>query len=159
MKWLARAPLLLLGLAACSTSFFEGSQTSLAEANARWKGAGISSYDFDFQRTCFCAGPLTRGVTISVRSDTFVAIVYTDSGTVADSAEFRDFLTIDRIFAYLHRTLNAGPASFTTAYHEAFGFPALAVIDFDSEVEDDGLTIRINAFRPMPAASASRGRR
>ncbi len=151
--------LLTLGLlAACSTSVFEGSQSSLSEANTRWRTAAVANYNFDFQRTCFCVAALTRPVTISVRSDAFVSITYSDSGTTADSAQFRDFLTIDRIFAFLHRTLNQGPAGFTTAYHERYGFPALVVLDFDSDVEDDGLTLRIDALRPVnaPAVPAVR---
>ncbi|MEP6472876.1 MAG: DUF6174 domain-containing protein [Gemmatimonadota bacterium] len=143
-----------LAVFGCSTSVFEGSQNSLAEANTRWHAAGVANYDFDFQRTCFCVTALTRPVTISVRSDTVVSVIYSDSGTVADSAEFRDFLTIDRVFAFLHRTLNQGPAGFTTAYHERYGFPALVVIDFDSDVEDDGLTLRIDALRPVDAAAS-----
>jgi len=142
--------------AACSISAFEGSQNSLAEANTRWKAAALTSYDFDFQRTCFCAGSMTRPVTISVRSDTFTAIVYSDSGTAADSAQFRDFLTVDRLFDFLHRTLNAGPAGFTTAYNDLRGYPALVVIDFDSDVADDGLTLRINGVRPVSTPATAR---
>ena len=150
------ALLACLAVAACSISAFEGSQNSLAEANTRWKAAAVTSYDFDFQRTCFCAESMTRPVTISVRSDTFTTIVYSDSGTAADSAQFRDFLTIDRLFAFLHRTLNAGPAGFTTAYDDVRGFPALVVIDFDSDVADDGLTLRINGFRRVSPPAAAR---
>jgi hypothetical protein len=155
-----RLPALLACLltAACSISAFEGSQNSLAEANTRWKTAALTSYDFDFQRTCFCAASMTRPVTISVRSDTFTTIVYSDSGTAADTAQFRDFLTVDRLFAFLHRTLNAGPAGFTTAYDEVRGYPALVVIDFDSDVADDGLTLRINGFRQVPASAPARNR-
>lgn len=136
-------------IAACSSSLLDETRDELDQARARWSAAALADYDFDLQHNCFCADLATRPVTISVRGGAFASMIYSDSGTVADTALFRDYLTVDRLFALLQRTLDAKPASFTAAYHEQLGYPALVQVDPVSSIVDDEFSVRINGLRPV----------
>jgi Family of unknown function (DUF6174) len=138
-------------VATCARSPFGQRTDDLAGAQARWQSAGISSYDFDLQRVCYCVSEATGPVTISVRNGSFTAIVTTDSGTAVDSLLFQDYLTMDRVFATTRRFLDARPASFTASYDAAFGFPTRVTVDPIAQAVDDELTYAVLALRPIPS--------
>ncbi len=143
--WLA----VVLGLwAGCSDGAFTP-QVELAAAQSRWQAAGIMSYDFDLQVTCFCGATALGPVTISVRNGQPSGIVSTDSGTVVDSLYFQSYLTVDRLFTALGRILSGKPAAFTAAYDAGLGFPSDVSIDGDARVADDELQLRILSLRPV----------
>jgi hypothetical protein len=143
--WLA----VVLGLgAACSDGTFTP-QIDLAAAQSRWEAAGIMSYDFDLQVTCFCGATALGPVTISVRNGQPSRVVSTDSGTVVDSLYFQSYLTVDRLFVGLGRILSERPAAFTAVYDAGLGFPADVSIDGDAQVADDELRLRILSLRPI----------
>ena len=134
---------------ACHSSPLEETRDELAAARGRWKASGPPDYDFDLQHNCFCADPVTRPVTISVRAGAFVSIVYADSGAAADTALFRNYLTVDRVFTFLQHTLDAKPASFTAAYHEQLGYPVMIHVDPLGQAADDEFSIQITSLRPV----------
>jgi hypothetical protein len=138
-------------VATCARSPFDQHADDLAGAQARWQGAGISSYDFDLQRVCFCVPEATGPVTISVRNGAFTAIVRTDSGTAVDTLLFQDYLTMDRVFVTTRRFLDARPASFTASYDTALGFPTSVAVDPIARAVDDELTYAVLALRPVPS--------
>jgi autotransporter translocation and assembly factor TamB len=136
----------LLGLlcAACSTSPFEQQQDSLAAAQRRWRAAAIPDYSFTFQRGCFCAPIATRAVTVTVQQGAWASLRYVDDGTVADTSLFRDYLTMERVFAFLHRALDEHPARFDASYAVQLGFPAEVYIDYNAGIADDEGSFRIS---------------
>ena len=140
---------IMLGLGAgCSDGAFTP-QMELVAARSRWQAAGITSYDFDLQVSCFCIATALGPVTISVRNGHPSAIVSTDSGTAVDSLYFQDYLTVDRLFASLERSISGKPAAFTASYDAAFGFPREASIDGNAQIADDELGLRVVSLRPV----------
>lgn len=141
-------PLLLV--AGCSTSLLDQSRSEFDDARRLWQAQGATDYDFDLQHLCYCSDLVTRPVTIGVRGGAVAWIVYTDSGTAADTTLFRDYLTIDRVFALLQRTLDGHPASFTASYQPDLGYPAMVHVDPKQPVADDEFSVRITGLRPPP---------
>jgi hypothetical protein len=142
--------LALVFMMACSSSPLDESRSEFDQAQARWRAAAATDYDFDLQHLCYCADPATRPVTISVRGGVFHSIAYADSGTAADTTWFRDYLTIDRLFALLQRTLDGKPARFTASYHAELGYPDRVDVDPISGAADDEFSLRITKLRPPP---------
>ena len=140
-----RIPVFLALLcAACSTSPFEQQQDSLGGAQRRWRAAAIPDYSFTFQRGCFCIPTATRAVTITVLQGAWASLRYVDDGTVADTSLFRDFLTMERAFAFLRRALDEQPATFDASYAAQLGFPAEVYIDYRTGIADDEGSFRIS---------------
>ena len=142
---------LVLGLlcVACSTSPIEQQEDNLAAAQRRWRAAAIPDYSFTFQRACFCAPIATRAVTVTVQQGAWASLRYVDDGTVADTSLFRDYLTVERVFAFLRRVLEEQPARFDASYAAQLGFPADVYIDYSVGIADDELSIRISDLQVM----------
>jgi Family of unknown function (DUF6174) len=134
---------LLMIVVACSDSPTEQQQDDLAAAQARWRAGGLTDYAFDLQHLCFCAPGATRTVTITVQQGVWSSIRYADDGTAADTALFRDYLTIDRLFSFLERAIAQQPDSFTASYDGRFGYPLEVWIDYSRQIADEELSLRI----------------
>jgi len=134
---------------ACSESPTEQRADALAAAAGRWQAAALADYEFDLQRLCYCIDDAIRPVTVSVRGGAFAALVHTDDATTADTALFRDFLTMERVFDYLERAVSQRPAVFTASYDARLGYPARVALDGDRQVADDELWLEIAALRTV----------
>ncbi len=149
---IARAPLgaiVAAALVACSESPTEQREEALAAAQARWQAAGVADYEFELQRICYCLDDAVRPVTVSVRGRAFAGLVHTDDGTAADTALFRDFLTMERVFDYLERAVSQRPAAFTASYDARLGYPARVELDGDRQIADDEVWLEVPALRPV----------
>jgi hypothetical protein len=140
---------LLGALVGCARSPLEQRADDLAMARVRWQAAAISSYDFDFARSCFCTVEALGPVTIRVRDGHFASLVSRDSGTPVDTVLFAQFLTIERVFESTRQLLDAGPASFTASYDPTFGFPITVTVDPIAQAVDDELSYSVLALRPI----------
>jgi len=148
----ALVPLLLV--AACTEPILEKWEDDLASAEARWHGAGITNYEMDVVRSCFCVAAQTRPVTVTVRGGAFVSLVYADSAAgVADTTYFREYLTMERIFALLHQVLDTGPDGFSADYNGSLGYPTLVGIDPSHDLADEEFTIQVFGLRPQGSAA------
>lgn len=122
-------------------------ERDLAAAQARWQAAGILDYEMDLVRLCYCVQEHTMPVTVTVRGGEYVSLVYLDSGGVADTTLFRQYLTMDRIFTLLQDVVATEPAAFRAEYNPGLGFPVLVTVDPDRSVIDEEFTIQMLAFR------------
>jgi hypothetical protein len=141
-------------VAACTEPVLEKWEDDLASAEARWRDAGIADYEMDVLRHCFCVPAQIRPVTVTVRGGAFVSLVYADSAAgVADTTYFREYLTMERIFALLHKVLDSGPDGFSADYHGSLGYPTLVGIDPDHGLANEEFTIGVFALRPQGSAA------
>jgi len=120
----------------CGTSPFELSTTAWADYRARWEAAGITDYEYEFQRTCECKD--TRPARIEVRTGRVTAATYTDSGESAPSAGYP---TIDELFELIDEAISAEAASMRVSYDQRLGYPTEIRIDYDLNVADDEIEI------------------
>ncbi|MGH9258368.1 MAG: DUF6174 domain-containing protein [Acidimicrobiales bacterium] len=127
----------------------EQREEALAPARARWQAAGLTDYDFDLRRLCYCLDEAVRPVTVSVRAGAFASIVYADDGTAADTALFHDFLTMDGVFHYVERAVSRRPAVFTATYDSRLGYPEQVQLDGDRQIADDEVSLEVPALRPV----------
>jgi hypothetical protein len=134
-------------LGGCSQSPTEQQQDALAAAQARWRAAGVSAYSFQLQHTCFCAPVATNPVIISVQQNNVTSIAYVNDGTSADTALFRDYMTVDRLFAFLHRALSQQPDTFRATYDLQLGYPTDVYIDNNFQIADDEFGLRVSVLQ------------
>lgn len=157
-RW-ARPLSLVLPLAAalvvgCAEDRVDKWQRELAAAEGRWRSAGVQDYEMDLLRTCACAPAQTEPVTVTVRGGAFTSIAYINTPTVAvDTALFRQYLTMDRIFALMQEVLDTRPAYLYAEYNEAYGFPRVWNVDPDSRTAYEEFQVEVYAFRRLTAAT------
>ena len=140
-----------IALAGCASPL-ERREDDLTTAEARWRSAGVQDYTFGFSRSCECLPAATRPVMITVSAGAFVAAAYLDDGTAADTALFRDELTLDRLFASLRRILAQRPAVFAASYEPTLGYPTRVSLDYNLTTADDEAFLTVFNVRPGRAA-------
>lgn len=131
---------------ACTHSPFEVATGALNGGEAQWKRVGYRDYSFHVRRECYCA--FTGSVDVVVRNGLPVTATVAETGAPADTALVRDFLTIDRLFAYLHGVLATNPVRFDATYHAGLGYPVHVYIDRKLAVADDEMTILVWNVEP-----------
>jgi len=134
---------------ACAHSPFEVANSALNGSESQWKRVGYRDYAFRVRRECFCA--FTDAVDVVVRNGVPVSATVAGTGVNADTARMHDFLTIDRLFAYLHGVVATKPVRFDATYHAALGYPVHVYIDHKLDVADDEETILVSNVEPATA--------
>jgi hypothetical protein len=148
LRWRVVAPLILAAWSGSCDGNPLGTQLDhLAQAEARWQAAGLTSYDFDLQVSCFCVAAELGPVTISVRNGQVLSVVRADSGTTVDSLYFQQYLTIDRMFATTRGFIDGKPAAFQASYDSNLGYPTLIALDGKANVADDEVSYGVLALR------------
>ena len=150
MKRAGRGSVLAAALvlaAGCTDPLSQQWSHSLAGAQNRWNSSGIKSYQFTFQVNCFCA--ITQPVTVTVLDTVPVMAVFAAGGAAVDTSLFRDYLTVDRMFATLRRAVDHGPATFDATFSDV-GYPLAVSVDPSGNTLDDEYGISITVLTATP---------
>ncbi len=115
----------------------------------KWMASGISSYEFTYQKLCFCLIDETQEVRILVRDGQIVSVSRVSDGMPVDSVPFDAFSTVDDLFDLVQRAIEQNAAKLEVEYDPLLGFPTLVDIDFAIIVADDEITIRSSNLQPQ----------
>lgn len=100
-------------------------QSTLDQARARWRAAGITSYRVHVERSCFCLG--REPVDVEVRSGAVTSVRITETGAEAPREQWELRPSVDALFARMEAALRAG-TEVRAEYHPTLGYPTVAVI-------------------------------
>jgi hypothetical protein len=149
MKLRHFAPAVLLLLAACNSPLFgSGQEDDLREQRRNWVRLGISDYSYDFQRACFCGGPL-RPLRIRVHDDSVVSVIDIETGQAPPFLPANWAGTINDVFTELQRLFDQGADEINLDFDDDFHFPSRAEIDRVRNAIDDELTLHLSNFQPL----------
>ena len=128
--------LLLLGFpGACSDS--TGPDDQLSEARARWDSAGLTTYEYDFTMSCFCAPTAIEPVRVSVANNMVVGAIRVSDGEALPDTDLPFFSTIDELFGRLQSSADQDPEVFDVVFNEILGYPASANVDISFMIADE----------------------
>ena len=138
--------LLTLALSACSSLLGNDALDDLKDRQQKWTSLGITSYTFDYARSCFCGGPFGP-VRIVVRNGQIVSATELQPTQPAQPLPPNWAKTIDQLFAELIRTAEDAHElrlTFDTQFH----FPAEVSADPIKNAIDDEFSLRLTNFQP-----------
>jgi hypothetical protein len=143
----------VLALAATSCSSTQPSarsadQLELTRNRQRWTSAAIHSYEFDYQRICFCAPESTQPVRITVRQDAIVAVVRRSDGLPVGSPA--GWARVEDLFDDIQSRLNQKVARLTVDYDPTYGYPRSIIVDLEAMAVDDEYSDTASNLRPLP---------
>ncbi len=144
--------MLVAGLTSCSitgTSARTEEELELARNRQRWASAAVHDYEFDFQRSCFCAPQATQLVHIVVRQDAIVSVVRTSDGQAA-STSFTAWPRVDELFLDVQQRLEQHIARLDVSYDPTFGYPRSIVADIALMAADDEYALTAENLRRLP---------
>ncbi len=116
----------------------------------RWADSGLSTYQYTYQRTCFCVRDWTRPVVIDVANDRIARIVYADDEAPVGPTYWKSYQTVDELFALIDSALVRDAAQVTVQFDEALGYPSQLYIDEDLGIADEELGITASDVRSQP---------
>lgn len=125
----------------------------LDRAMARWDSANVSSYAFTFRYSCFCPPQVSQEVRITVRHDSVISVLDT-AGVAVDTTWYRNYLTVDRMFASIRITIGNVPDSISASYDAQLGYPTHISVDPSRQTVDEEFAFRVTAFQVAAASSA-----
>jgi len=144
--------MLVAGLTSCSitgTSARTDEELELARNRQRWASAAVHDYEFDFQRSCFCAPQATEQVHIVVRQDAIVSVVRTSDGQSA-STSFTGWPRVDELFLDVQQRLEQHIARLDVSYDPTFGYPRSIIADVALMAADDEYALTAGNLRRLP---------
>jgi hypothetical protein len=140
---------LVLALAGCAIMGPGSELHQLHRHRDAWRALGITTYDFDYWKSCFCEPP--RTLRIHVRDGLVTAAEFIDNGEQVSNLDHVP--TIDSLFAWSERDLNFD-YNLDIKYHSTLRYPAEIRGDIPRAVDDE-YTITVTNFVQPPQALAS----
>jgi hypothetical protein len=113
-------------------------------ARQRWNAVGITSYQYQYRRICFCAPPATARVRVTVRGDRVVEVVLVESGQSVDPDGYP---TIDEIFGQIGEALSNDADIVEVSYDSALAYPVDVYLDPSTGLADEEQRLEIRAFQ------------
>ena len=132
-------------VAGCSSGPTSPATRDIVAARAVWQRAGLRSYVFASNLSCFCSPEYSADMTVTVRNGAVTQVVNAATG-VAQPVSYRQ--PIDSIFANLMRQASDDPSLLTVQFDPTYGYPVHA--EFGSLAADAGYVIRLSGLRPLP---------
>jgi hypothetical protein len=138
------AALIPLAAACHSPTALERATSDLDANRQRWAAQKLSSYQFTFDKYCFCAvgGP----VRVSVKDGVVVGVTRIATGEVVDT---RYIPTVDSLFAFIEREIADHSDVLRVTYDPSRGFPTEIYSDGSYQIADDEVTYTTKDLVPQ----------
>ena len=124
---------------------------------AKWQSQNLKTYDFVFQRTCFCPRENTRPALVSVQNSQKENIRWIETYQEVEADKRAIFLDIDELFALIKSAMDQKAKTINVEYDSTYGFPTNIYIDYDENIADEEVSIRASflkfgaeAGKPLP---------
>jgi hypothetical protein len=111
---------------------------ALADARARWDSVGVSEYQLQVGKICFCAPEVTAPVVVTVRGDEVVDVRYAEGRPEGAPDVPEDAPTVETLFDAVERAIDEAD-ELQVEYDPELGYPTRIGIDFDTDVVDEEL--------------------
>ena len=118
----------------------------------KWRDAGITSYTFREDRSCFCGlfGP--ANITVVDGQIVAVRLFFPDTVDV-EPGQFNQFETVEGLFDTVSDALEQKAHQLEVTYDELLGFPSQIAIDYIEHAIDDEITLTASAMSPTGNSS------
>lgn len=114
----------------------------------KWKSHGISNYEIEMQKICYCVPEVVRMMVFEVGDEKVETVRYADTGEDVDPQHYGDFNTIEGMFTFVEQALEKNPADLSIAYDEKYGYIKELSVDFKENLADDEISIIASNMRP-----------
>jgi len=147
LRWILAAPLLTSGCLGLLLLAPDGKdrQERFDEALDRWNAHALTTYTYEYTRSCFCL-PLPP-VRVDVRDARVVRVTDLNTGADLDTAMVR-LPTIDDLFDLVRYAIDEDARMLEVTYDETWGFPARGSIDISVNIADEETAFSVTAFTP-----------
>ena len=122
----------------------------LTRNQKKWRAANVRNYRFQLMVGCYCPMTAMMPITVEVRDGTVVSLTDSNGVVVAPNDQgsdfFRQYATIDSIYAELTSVRFNDADKLTITYDPTYGFPSEVSADFIEMAVDDELYLGVTEF-------------
>ena len=132
-------------LVAITSSVFarpDDAQKRLTENRRKWAEKAIKSYQYEFERICFCPPAVTKRVKLTVRDGAVENVQQADTGEAVDKSKYELYLTVEGLFDYIQAAIDKKAHSVNVAYDPELGYPTSVDVDYIEHAVDDEIRFR-----------------
>lgn len=126
----------------------------LAAARAKWRAAGLASYEYGYRKFCECHPDTPPETIVTVRGGEIAGVRHRPvdyaQEVPGDPARFKFYWTVDGLFDLVAAGLERGAAVRAT-FDPALGFPATIYIDYDREFIGDEVDLKLTTVTRVDA--------
>lgn len=132
-----------------------GELRDLEAARERWEARGPASYAFTYELNCFCGGPGSAPVRITVTEGRVTGAYVPDEDRQVPEDELADHPTVGDLFRSVSEWLERDPVSARTVFDPTLGHPLDVFVDFRSNVIDEELGFRVRDLEALQRLEGS----
>jgi hypothetical protein len=126
----------------------------LAAARAKWRSAGLSSYEYGYRKFCECHPDTPPETIVTVREGQVVGVRHRPvdyaKEVPGDPERFKFYWTVDGLFDLVAAALDRG-ASVRVSYDGALGFPTAIYVDYDAQFIGDEVDLKLTSVNRLDA--------
>ncbi len=145
-----KTSILLLCIAAFSAQV--SADEELATNRHVWETAGITSYEYRYQKVCDCHRDTPADTIVTVADGLVVGVRYDRDDYLSEipvaAENYQWFRTIDDLFT-LVLTASENATTLRVAYDPLLGYPEHIYVDYDHSMVGDEVELQVLALLPM----------
>ncbi len=124
-----------------------GPEKDIRDGREAWEDAGLSSYEYEYHQSCFCA--LIVPVRIIVEADSVVAAFFVEGEEPLPPDQVGWLPTVDDLFDRLEDALARDPVQYRVEYDAALGYPTSASVDVSHQIADEEFSFTASDLAPL----------
>ncbi len=124
-------------------------QKMLNQAKVKWERAGLRSYTYQFERSCFCPEEWRKATTVTVLGDSVARARYVEPDEQVPAENIERYQTIGGLFAKLQEAIDRRAYQMDVTYDPTYGYPTSAVIDYDQRMADEEMRFNASELKPI----------
>jgi phage gp36-like protein len=129
-------------------------QSDLDTAKSSWQEAGLITYTYVYQRSCFCLPIDTAPKVVDIVDGVVVSVDCQPAQAVHCSGNDDNIPTIEGLFEEIQLAIESSAFLVDVQYDDELGYPLSIYIDYEEFIADEELiisaTLPIGPFPPVP---------
>jgi hypothetical protein len=125
----------------------EESQSRLNSSRELWESSGLSSYEIEYRRICFCPPDITSPVLLVVRNGIIDSRTYAETGEPVGEAVRDLFPEVSGMFDIVQDAIDQQASQVTVTYDSQLGYPVNIRIDYNTMMADEELEFAISSLK------------
>jgi hypothetical protein len=125
-------------------------QSELEQNRARWAAAGLTSYEYAYNKFCECHGEEPPETVVNVNDGVIVRVhhKHADSGreVPARDGSLAYYWTVEDLFDLLENAV-AGEATVRASYDATLGYPVRVYVDYRPDLVGDEVDVRLTRLQ------------
>lgn len=119
-------------------------EAQLKAAITKWNASTLKSYQYTFQRVCFCIDE--PPVVITVEDNQIVSAVHKDIDQPVSDETLAQLMTITEMFELIEKEMEKEVEVLNVTYHPDLGYPLSVFVDVWVNVADEEYFLYVSEF-------------